>query len=118
METEANPGREWDLLCYRCIGWAAESPDNKCKACNDKGATIQTKPTQDLITDDGLTLFEYYKFLKNYNIWPEDGGLSKQPAIFIKTIKYCDAVIAKFNMYKNDKDKATSELANKQSQMK
>jgi hypothetical protein len=42
------------------------------------------------MTDKASEYFEAYSFLKNYNLLPDDGGISNQPSKFLKAIKVCD----------------------------
>lgn len=47
---------------------------------------------ESLITKSGQTLFELYKFLKNYKKWPIENGLIKQSSKFLHCLKWCDLV--------------------------
>jgi len=97
-------------MCWKCVG---EGRD--CKTCNSaRGHTKEKKPPLELINRNSLALFKYYTFLKNYNIWPIEGGLSEQPAIFIKVIEYCDLVISKFNEIEAERETEKAKITAKQ----
>jgi hypothetical protein len=48
-----------------------------------------------LITNAGSGLFKAFIFLKNYQIWPESGGLLVQTSKFLKCVELCDNVLSK-----------------------
>jgi len=62
------------------------------------------------LTDDGLDLFDSYKFLKKYNIFPNDGGAFHQDSRFLHCIKWCDMISFKMSEVKTKKEKATDDI--------
>ena len=86
------------IICEVCLG-------DGCKQCGDRGILKHTGRLADSITKAGYSLFEQFKFLKSYNIWPVDGGLIRQSCKFIACIKWCDLVNLKLEeQAKKDKD--------------
>ena len=61
-------------------------------------------------------MFEAYKFLKEYQIFPVSGGLLKQASKFLACIKLCDLINFKYTEAKAEQEKAVAALKRKQSQ--
>lgn len=75
------------ILCHTCQGDA-----DGCPTCDDKGTIYIKGKIQDTLTGDARVLFEAYAFLKDYNIWPDAGGMKNQNSKFLHCVKYCDMV--------------------------
>jgi len=65
------------------------------------------------VTNAGIELFKAYSMLKNYNVWPVDGGLVEQSAKFLKCVEWCDLV----NSRHEDIEKAIHERQKKQADL-
>jgi hypothetical protein len=74
----------WDLLCSECLG-------DGCRECK-KGFIQQRGRPGDLVTGEGMDLFEAYQWLKNYSQFPAPGGYLQQSAAFVDAVRWCDSV--------------------------
>ncbi len=78
----------WDLLCPECLG-------DDCGGCK-KGFLKQEQRPGTLVGPEGESLFQAYKWLRNYGILPAPGGLQDQPAVFLDAVEWCDSVHSAF----------------------
>ncbi len=82
MERDAD---RWERPCEQCLG-------EKCGACGETGWVWETqRPTWRLSPGAG-PLFQAYRLLKEYKVFPVEGGQMKQSAVFLAAIHYCDLV--------------------------
>ena len=66
-----------------------------------------------MITTDGVDLFEAYKTLKDYNIWPMEGGTMNQTSKFLHCVKWVDLINLKMTNIVEKEKKAKSDLISK-----
>lgn len=97
----------WERLCWACLG-------EKCDVCGDRGWILESVPPEQLLTEDAGELWEGYRFLRDYGIFPVPGGLVNQAARFLSTIRLCDRVNGVYVAYMRKKmeaiEKAQAEL--------
>lgn len=99
-------------MCYICTGSGSVGKEI-CPECDgQKKLFIEGKPL-DSVTRAGNLLFEAYKFLKTYSVWPVEGGILKQSSKFIRCIRWCDFVNYTSKDQTDKENKARAELKNK-----
>ena len=84
-----------------------------CQECGNDGGLEWTGKVEDLITRDGLDLFESYKWLKNYSQFPVEGGMFGQSSKFIACVNWCDSVDFKFRQYLEKAEKVRADFQKK-----
>jgi len=83
------------MLCSMCLGTG-------CLDCGGRGHKKVNDRPLDIVTKEGDTLIKAYKWLKNYSIFPVDGGLQNQSAKFARAVEYCDIVNSSYHKLKED----------------
>ena len=58
-----------------------------------------TEKPEENLTKEGYGLFRAYTYLKNYNIWPNNGGLMRQSSKFIAAIDVIDGIKSKYDLF-------------------
>lgn len=99
------------MLCWNCL---ADDIGITCHICEGSGKIEQKKKPKSLLNSDTRIYFKQYTYLKNYSIWPIEGGLNKQDSKFLKVLDYCDAVKNRHDEIKTEIDKTNATLRNKQ----
>lgn len=98
------------MLCLECLG-------DGCRKCGDRGhISKKTKPLED-VTNAGFDLYHTYRWLKNYNILPVEGGLINQTAKFVQAVEFMDIVQMKYaavtERFKTERAKQIESMAGK-----
>jgi hypothetical protein len=71
-----------------------------CTKCGYRGYKEKRVKPLEYVSNEGFSLFSAYKWLKNYNILPIEGGLQNQSAKFVRTVEYCDIIASKMQSIK------------------
>lgn len=84
-----------------------------CQNCHNRGNIYHAQKVEEYINKEGFDLFESYKFLKEYKIFPEAGGALDQKARLLHCIQWVDLVKLKGGEFVEKKRKATADLHKK-----
>ena len=103
------------VLCWECVGDIVGSPSGEtCQTCGRIGLINLEKTPKSLSSKDGKTYFEQYIYLKNYKLWPNEGGLARQNSKFLKVVDYCDRIKYKLEEMRQHEEDVNRKLASKQ----
>lgn len=98
-------------MCHNCLG-------DGCAFCGEDGTILLEGNLWEHVTDEGFDLFEGYKYLQDYQIFPVSGGWTEQSSRFLHCVKWCDQVNLKYKQAKEDDKQANIELINKMKGLK
>ena len=74
----------WERPCLSCYG-------DGCEECNSEG-WFREAESPELDGNEGDELFQSYRWLREYRILPEPGGLNQQHPKFIQAVDLCDTL--------------------------
>ena len=94
------------MICQSCLGTG-------CEKCNREGFLETPGKPEQHITEKGTELFEAYVTLKQYNIWPDVGGLYDQSANFVHVVRFCDRIESGIHRVKELLNKRNQEIIKK-----
>lgn len=72
---------------------------DRCSLCNNQGIIILNGNIDDHITNHGMDLWNAYKWLKDYSMFPGPGGWLNQTSKFIHCVKWVDLINLKYEKY-------------------
>lgn len=81
----------------------------KCKECNNKGVVTYDGEVE--INGHGYELYEAYKMLRNYQIWPINAGLKNQDCVFIDAIEHIDFINGRYLSIVEEENRAVDAFA-------
>jgi hypothetical protein len=97
-----------DVLCHQCLGEGCSECIEGFVTAEKEDNEIDEKPYKNLLSGGA---FNDYVWFTKYNELPDPGTWKDQKAKFIKVIRWCDMVTARWREMMEERKKAAQKLS-------